>query len=365
MNKKERFLTAVRGETPDIVPVAPLIHNRFACKLLGRTGWRAVFDAHKMIGSIWFRGPLNISFDVKWPSGWGRKSRLIERKDTRKVYEYIIKTPIGSLTSKVIYGIIPSDPALSRTIEYFIKTEEDYEIYQAYLEKFIELAEPNINEVIEAHRTMGDEGVPSVGADCCFSHLCGVRGLKNLLLDLYRRPGIVRDVLNLLQEVKVKEVEAFIESPSEVLYYDVWGSFDMSPAHFREWILPDLKKITSIVRKANKYIGFYMVGKIRDQILIALEAKPHYIEPFERQSNITLKEAKKLYGKKICIMGNFDPVILAFGSVKDAERETLRCLEEGMEDGGYVLTTGDEVPANAKIENLKAMVKTVEKYGRY
>ena len=365
MNKKERFLMAVMGEVPDMVPVAPLISNRFVCKFLGRMGWKAVFDLHKMIGSIWFRGPLRISFDVKLPRGWGRKSRLIEEKGTRKVYEHVIETPIGKLTSKVMYGMVLSDPALSRTIEYFIKTEEDYEIYKAYLEKFIKRAEPDIKEVIEAHRTMGDEGVPSVGSDCCFSHLCSVRGPENLLVDLYRRPEIVRDVLNLLQEVKAKEIEAFIESPSEVLYYDVWGSYDMSPSHFREWILPDLKKTADLVRKAEKYVGFYMVGKIRDQLPIAIEARPHYIEPFELQSNITLREAKRLYGKKICVMGNFDPVILAFGSVKDAEKEALRCLEEGMEGGGYVMVTGDEVPANAKIENLKAMVKTVEKYGRY
>ena len=365
MNKKERFLTAVRGEVPDVVPVAPLIHNRFALKFLGRMGWKAIFDLHRMIGSIWFRGPLSISFDVKWPSGWGRRSRLIEKRGTRKIYEHIIETPMGKLTSKVMYGMVPSDPALSRTIEYFIKTEEDYEIYRAYLEMFIERAEANIDEVIEAHRIMGDEGVPSVGSDCCFSHLCSVRGPENLLVDLYRRPETVREILDLLREVKVMEVEAFLESPSEVLYYDVWGSYDMSPAHFREWIFPDLERTVAQVRREDKYVGFYMVGKIRDQLPIAIEAKPHYIEPFELQSNITLGEAKRLYGDKICIMGNFDPVVLAFGSVKDAEREALRCLEEGMEGGGYVMVTGDEVPANAKIENLIAMVKTVERYGRY
>jgi len=158
MNKKERFLTAVRGEVPDMVPVAPLIHNRFACKLLGRTGWKAVFDTHRIVGSIWFRGPLGIDFDVDWPSGWGRKTRLIEEKGTRRVYEHVIKTPIGNLTSKVMYGMVPSDPALSRTIEYFIKTDKDYEIYMAYLEEFIKRAEPNLNQVKEAYNTMGDEG---------------------------------------------------------------------------------------------------------------------------------------------------------------------------------------------------------------
>ncbi len=364
LNKKERFLAAVRGEVPDMVPVAPLIHNRFACKLLGRTGWKAVFEVHRTVGSIWFRGPLGISFDIDWPSGWGRESQLVE-EGARKVYEHVLETPVGNITSKVVYGMVPSDPALSRTAEYFLESEKDYEVYKAYLEEFIRRAEPNIEEVIEAYNTMGDDGVPNVGSGCSFSHLCGMRGPENLLVDLYRRPEVVREVLELLQEVKEKEVEAFIGSPSQVLYYDVWGAYDMSPDHFKDWILPDLEKTADLVRKANKYVGFYMVGKIRGLLPLALEAKPHYIAPFELQSNITLREAKRLYGKKICVMGNFDPVILAFGSLEDAEKEALRCLEEGMEGGGYVLQTGDEVPANAKIRNLKAMVKTVEKYGKY
>jgi len=365
MNNKERFLTAVRGEVPDMVPVAPLIHDRFAFKKFGRKGWRAVFEAHRMVGSIWFRGPLGIGFDVDWPSGWRISSRRLEQKVSGKVTEETIKTPFGKLASKTVYGMVASDPDLHRIVEYFVKTDKDYEVYKAYLEEFINRAEPNIEEVIEAYNTMGNDGVPNVGASCAFSHLCGVRGPENLLVDLYKRPKAVREVLDLLQKVKAKEVEAFIESPSEVLYYDVWGSYDMSPDHFTKWILPHLIETISMVRKADKCVGFYMVGKIRDQIPIALEAKPHYIEPFELQSNITLKEAKQLYGKKICIMGNFDPVVLAFGSQKEAEQEALRCLEEGMEGGGYVMVTADEVPANAKIENLKIMVRTAEKYGRY
>ncbi len=364
MNNRERFLASVRREVPDMVPVAPLIHDRFACKLLGRTGWEAVFEVHKMVGSTWFRGPLGISFDVDWPSGWGRETHVVE-EGARKIRTQIIKTPTGTITSEEIGGMVPSDPALIRTVKHLVETDKDYEVYRAYLEKFVNLAKPNIDEVEKACKTMGNDGVPNVGSGCCFSHLCGVRGPEKLLVDLYKRPEAVREVLSLLQEVKTMETEAFIESPSEVLYYDAWGSYDMSPAHFREWILPDLKKTADLVRKAGKHVGFYMVGKIRDQLPMALEARPHYIEPFEMRSNITLGEAKKLYGKKVCLMGNFDPVLLAFGSVEESEKETLRCLEEGMEGGGYVLVTGDEVPANARLENLRTIVKTVEKHGRY
>jgi len=64
-------------------------------------------------------------------------------------------------------------------------------------------------------------------------------------------------------------------------------------------------------------------------------------------------------------MGNFDCVILARGTVEDARAEARRCLREGMEDGGYVMVTGDEVPADARWGNLKAMVEVAAEDGRY
>ena len=63
-------------------------------------------------------------------------------------------------------------------------------------------------------------------------------------------------------------------------------------------------------------------------------------------------------------MGNYSPVILARGSSEEARKETIRCLEEGAEGGGYILGTGDEVPPDAKLENMKVMVQTAKEWGK-
>ena len=60
MTRKEAFLTALRLETPDVVPVAPLIHSRYANEVLGRTDWRAVYEVHQMLGTTAHRGPIGI-----------------------------------------------------------------------------------------------------------------------------------------------------------------------------------------------------------------------------------------------------------------------------------------------------------------
>ncbi|MBM4047455.1 MAG: hypothetical protein FJ279_20305, partial [Planctomycetes bacterium] len=114
------------------------------------------------------------------------------------------------------------------------------------------------------------------------------------------------------------------------------------------------------------YLGLYTLGKIRHLLPMFADAGVHFVSTFEpNEGDITLGEARKLYGRKFCILGNFDCVILARGTVEDARKETLRCLREGMGPGGYILITGDEVPADAKLDNLKVMVETVEKHGRY
>ncbi|RLE59148.1 MAG: hypothetical protein DRN53_07450, partial [Thermoprotei archaeon] len=240
-------------------------------------------------------------------------------------------------------------------------------LYKAYLEVWLRKAEPDFKEISEAYRVMGDQGIAQVSMNAAFTDLVSARGVKQTYIDLYLRPGIVEEVLKVLWEIKEKEIEAFLDSPSEVLYYDLWGAFGLGPDHFRRFVLPELKRAVKLVKGVEgKYIGFYMVGRIKKQLPLVIQyACPDFIEPFELQSDITLRDAKSLYGDRICIMGNFDPVLLAFGTYEDCVRETLRCLSEGMSNGGYVLVTGDEVPANAKLDNLKAMVRTAEKYGRY
>ena len=366
MNKKERFLTAIMGGTPDMVPVAPLIADRFAYALLHRTGWKAVFEAHQIVGSIYFRGPTGLGFDMEWPNGWSEGSRIIEKSGTRETIENVIKTPLGNLTSKATCGMIPEDPTVCKTVESPIKTEKDYKIYKAYWEEWLRRAKPNLHDIREAYRVMGNDGVANVGIGSAFSHVVYARGIPDIFIDLYKRGEVVEDLLETLQLVTYKQIEAFMECPSEVVYIDAWGAFDLSPNHFRKLVFPELKKVVDRVREdKDKFVGFYMVGKTRALLPIAIEANPHFIEPFEHIGDLSLAEAKKLYGSKICVMGNFSPMILALGNLEEAKQEALRCLNEGMGRGGYVLVTGDEVPGNARLENLKTMVETAEKHGRY
>ncbi len=371
MTKKQAFLAAVRGEVPDVVPVAPLIHCRFAHKALGRSDWRAVFEVHQMIGSCHHRGPMGVGVHGSLPEGWGQESLGTKQEaDGRVISEWVVRAAGRVMTGRSVSGMIPHDPLVGKTVEYPVKGVGDWRAYLELLEKQWEgLGEPAYGQVEEAIEVMGEDGMPSVALGPAYTSLANARGMQEFVIDLIDYPDLMRELFAVERKIRNRSIEAFVASPAEVAWLDIcWATgSELGPERFEEWALPDVVEAMDIVRQTpGKYLGLYTLGRMRDLLPMLVDAGVHFIETFEpNQGDITLAEAKKLYGDRTCLMGNFDCVILAYGDTEDARNETRRCLREGMEGGGYVLVTGDEVPADAKLDNLKAMVEIVEQEGRY
>jgi hypothetical protein len=371
MTQREAFLAAVRGDVPDVVPVAPLIHCRFAHRILGRSDWQAVFEVHRMIGSCHHRGPIGVGVQGSLPAGWGQESLGTKQEaDGRVISEWVVRAAGRVMTGRSVSGMIPHDPLVGKTVEYPVKDLDDWRAYLQLLEQGLEgLGAPSYGQVEEAVKVIGDEGMPSVGLGPAYTALANARGMQEFVVDLIDYPDLMRQLFALQRQIQNRHVEAFVASPAEVGWLDIcWATgSDLGPRRFEEWVLPDVVEAMEIVKQApGKYLGLYTLGKIRDLLPMLVDAGVHFIETFEpNQGDITLAEAKELYGARTCLMGNFDCLVLAYGDVEEARNETRRCLREGMEGGGYVMVTGDEVPADAKLDNLKAMVETVQQEGRY
>jgi hypothetical protein len=371
VTKKQRFMAALRREVPDMVPVAPLIHSRFAHTILGRSDWRAVFEVHQMIGSTYYRGPIAYRPTATLPEGWGmEESEPKPLPDGSVIRDLVLRTPQRTMVWRRQTGITPGDPLLDWTIQYPVRTPEDWRAWIALQEQYLaHLNEPDLGIIREAVDVMGEEGVPSVGAAAGFTWAGAYRGLEGLLMDLHDHPGLLDQAFAIGRRIMEKQIEAFLASPAEVCFLDIcWATgADMGPRAFERWALPDVVRAVEMVKQVpGKYLGLYTLGRIRHLVSMLVDANVDFIGSFEQnQGDIPLSEAKASYGHRICVLGNFDPLILAFGTLEDARKESLRCLSEGMKGGGYILATGDEVPANAKLDNLRVMVDVAHEFGRY
>ena len=369
MTKKENLLTAIAGDIPEQVPVAPLLHWRFTEKLFGRYHWKDVIEAHRVIGSTYFRGPVSIGPNSDYDVRWGMEVKELPNDGPGGKNEMIISNSKGTIIAKTMIGFDPSDPTLGFRYEYFVKEKKDWEVVRQYWQDELENAPmPSHVDINEAHKVMGDDGVASVVMNSAFTRLCLMRGMEQMMLDMYDYPELLRELLGLSIEMRKREVQSFLESKGEVLAYDICWLTGMgtSPEMFKEWIFDELIQICDMVRQGGKYIGFYTLGRIRKLLPIMVDAKPHFVGNFEQnEGDITLGETKKKYGRQICVMGNVDPLILQNGTVEEVKADAKRSLDEGMKGGGYALVSSDEVPPTTPLDNLKAMVEVAEKYGKY
>ncbi|MFW9952554.1 MAG: uroporphyrinogen decarboxylase family protein [Candidatus Thorarchaeota archaeon] len=57
--------------------------------------------------------------------------------------------------------------------------------------------------------------------------------------------------------------------------------------------------------------------------------------------------------------------MLTYGSVEKTIDTTKQALQDAGRGGGYILGAGSDILGTCKYENVKAMVDTVKKYGKY
>ena len=65
-------------------------------------------------------------------------------------------------------------------------------------------------------------------------------------------------------------------------------------------------------------------------------------------------------------MGNLHTTdVMLRGSVRDVRRESLKAIRAAGENGGFILSTGDQCGRDTPDENLREMVRVGEEFGAY
>lgn len=81
--------------------------------------------------------------------------------------------------------------------------------------------------------------------------------------------------------------------------------------------------------------------------------------------NCDMAVAKRALGGMACLKGNISPRLLAFGAPAEVEDACRRLLDVCAPGGGFILSSGCEVPFNANPENIRTMVRVATEYGAY
>ncbi len=184
-------------------------------------------------------------------------------------------------------------------------------------------------------------------------------GLDAFSIALHEDRGLVEDVLDRYVAFSARTVEVFCE-----LGFDgVWVFDDFayktgpmfSPAVLREVVLPRLRRAAERISVPWIFHSDGNLFPVLDDLLTLGMSGIHPIEP----EAMDLAQAKRALQGRACVIGNVSVNLLASGTPEQVRQAVVDAARVGRPGGGYILSTGNCIPAYARIENVRALVQAV------
>ena len=195
--------------------------------------------------------------------------------------------------------------------------------------------------------------------------LCGMeRLLEAMVLD----PAFVHALLDAILAYNLRVIANACSHPIDAMMFgDDWGQQSgliMGGRLWRTFIKPRVRQMYQAVRARGKYVFIHSCGKVDELFPDLIECGLQVFNPFQPEV-IDVFEAKRRYGAELSFYGGISTQrTLPYGSREDVLRETDRLLELGR-DGGYIFSPAHAVEGDVPLENMLALVDTVQRQPGY
>jgi len=135
----------------------------------------------------------------------------------------------------------------------------------------------------------------------------------------------------------------------------------MSPASFRQWVIPYHERAyREISVPWILHTDGEITGILQDLFTMGINGI-HPIDP----NCMDIRAFKRDYGDKVCILGNVNINTLSMGTPEETYAEARDLIRDLAPGYGYIVSSGNSVPNYAKPENVLALVRAIEEFGKY
>lgn len=194
-------------------------------------------------------------------------------------------------------------------------------------------------------------------------------GFENFAYSLVDNMELVERVFNRVAEIAFAIFQKVIEIPTVgavVTGGDIaYGTGTMvSPEFLRKHVFPWYKKEAEICSEKNISLIHHSDGNLWEMMDDLVATGINGFHPFEPQA-MDIRQVKKRYGNKICILGNVEVDRLARSTPEKIIAEVRNLIREIGKGGGYCVASSNSIASYVKIDNYKAMINATFKYGQY
>jgi uroporphyrinogen decarboxylase len=195
-------------------------------------------------------------------------------------------------------------------------------------------------------------------------------GMENLLLDYYDDPRLAHELAEMVIDYKIRLMRKAIREGADAVvsgddYANQHGTV-MSPQHFRQFVLPYLKRSIDAAHDEGVPFIKHTDGNIWAILDDLVQAGIDALDPIEPAAGMDIGEVKAKYGDRITVIGNVDcSFVLTRGTVEEVEEAVKETIAKASPGGGHILASSNSIHPAVKPENYKAMVEAARKFGRY
>jgi uroporphyrinogen decarboxylase len=194
--------------------------------------------------------------------------------------------------------------------------------------------------------------------------------MENLLLDYYDNPRLAHELAEMVIDYKIRLMRKAIREGADAVvsgddYANQHGTV-MSPQHFRQFVLPYLKRTIDAAHDEGAPFIKHTDGDIWAILDDLVQAGIDALDPIEPAAGMDIGEVKAKYGDRIEVIGNVDcSFVLTRGTVEEVEEAVKETIAKASPGGGHILASSNSIHPAVKPENYKAMVEAARKFGRY
>jgi uroporphyrinogen-III decarboxylase len=384
-----RYVTAMRNEKPDRIPIRPFVAE-FAAKYAGYTCQEVTHDFQKAFAAtrkcaadfdwdatvgnmvyVWtgLTQAIGLTYygipgiDIPPDTGFQYKEPSVENAHMHPdEYDHLIDDPTGFLFNvwlpRVSADVNPMGEQTSfRNNLSFVKGG------MAMLSYFYAFGTQGALLRSESGTVSAIAGILKAPFDIIADKL---RGYVGLSMDLFERPKKVLAACEALMP-HLLHVALSGADPAKNVPVSIWMhrgcvpfiSFDQ----FKNLYWPTLKPIVEEIWSRGHQTLFYAEGDWNHHLDSFSELPDASIIYHADRADIF--EIHKKLGHKFCLSGGIPNYLLGVGSPDEVRAYCKKVIDGVAGDGGYIMDASAIVQNDAKVENIRAMTDFTREYGVY
>ncbi len=217
-------------------------------------------------------------------------------------------------------------------------------------------------EVLKAARILRKEvGDETMVAGCVLGPLTiasQLMGIENMLYLAVDDPDGFDELMDFATETCIAfgtaQIEAGVHAP--IVFNPACSPAVVPPAFFREIEMPRLQQVYSAFKSAGSLVNWLAVAEPTAPNLpayvqagVELACVDYYVTPQDALEG----------APETCMGGNVRPMLFETGTPEDIFEKSRELMDAMADRGGFILSSGCEIPPRSPTENVAAMMNAV------